>query len=479
MDWLLIAPWFVLASYCLLILYITPGRVGPIQFFGGASSSGIPPHAMLLGVSGAITWVMAKSLDNAMNLSAAFGLWGGLAYAAYWLAFIVVGVAVYFLRTRGGFRSLAEFLTVKYGGLATKMFLTVIAIRLFNEIWSNTKVTSQFFGPEGSTGYWIAAGVVTVFTVYYSWRGGLRSSILTDAMQMLLISILLVVTLITLTPELFEHGLPGVGNGVTPAMRAGGLTFLGLALIQILSYGFHDPVLTDRAFISPPKSMLLGFVVAALFGGGLIALFSIAGLYAISAGIQADASVAVAIPAAIGVWMSLIFNAVMLTSAGSTLDSTFTSTAKFAARDWPGRSDENPGHRQVSFGRKAMIVIALLGNLPLLSLYINGVGPAVIAATTISGTAIMGLAPIFLLAWIRPAGPLSFHLALWPGVAIGVLLVLQDFGGLPVIPDWIAIGSGKYAQTLGINFWGLMVCTAGFLIGAAVNVTAPEPEAAR
>ena len=99
------------------------------------------------------------------------------------------------------------------------MFLVVIVIRLFNEVWSNTKVTSQFFGPEGSTGYWIAAGVVTLFTVFYSWRGGLRSSILTDALQMLLISILLVVTLAVLTPELFANGLPGVGHGVTPAMR--------------------------------------------------------------------------------------------------------------------------------------------------------------------------------------------------------------------------------------------------------------------
>lgn len=478
MHWLLIAPWLVLLAYCVLVLVMTPGRVGPASFFGGGSAAGVPPGPMLLGVSAAISWVMAKSLDNAMNLSAAFGLWGGLAYAAYWLAFIVVGVAVYFLRTRGGFYSLSHFLTHKYGVFAAKMFLAVIAIRLFNEIWSNTKVTSQFFGPEGSTGYWVAALVVTVFTVFYSWRGGLRSSILTDAMQMGLISLLLVVTLVTLVPGLFERGVPSVGDGVTPAMQAGGLTFLGLALVQVLSYGFHDPVMTDRAFISPPKSMLLGFVLAALLGGGLIALFSVAGLYAIAAGVDTGSSVAVAVPATIGLWMSLLFNAVMLTSAGSTLDSTFCATAKFAARDWPNRTRETPNRRQVRFGRRAMIAIALIGNLPLASLYINGVGPAVIAATTISGTAIMGLAPIFLLAWIRPAGPLSFHLALWPGVAIGVLLVLQDFAGLPVIPDAIAIGSGKYAQTLGINVWGLALCTAGYLIGAAVAAAAPEPAVA-
>ena len=102
-----------------------------------------------------------------------------------------------------------------------------------------------------------------------------------------------------------------------------------------------------------------------------------------------------------------------------------------------------------------------------------------IAATTISGTAIMGLAPIFLLGWIRPAGALSFHLALWPGVVIGVLLVCEKFLSLAIIPAWIDIGSGDYAQTLGINVWGVLLCTAGYLAGAAVNAVAVEPQAAR
>ena len=134
MNWLLIAPWLVLAAYCGVVLYITPGRMLPGPFFGGSSKTGAPPSALLLGVSGAITWVFAKSINNAMSLSEAFGLWGGLAYASYWLAFIVVGVAVYFMRTRGGFRSLTQFLTLKYGAVAAKMFLVVISIRLFNEV---------------------------------------------------------------------------------------------------------------------------------------------------------------------------------------------------------------------------------------------------------------------------------------------------------------------------------------------------------
>jgi SSS family solute:Na+ symporter len=335
-------------------------------------------------------------------------------------------------------------------------------------VWSNTKVTSQFFGPEGSTPYWTAAIVMTAFTAYYSLRGGLRSSILTDAMQTLLMAVLLVVMLVTLTPTFAEQGFPSVANGgISSAMHAGGMTFLALALVQCLSYGFHDPVLTDRAFVSRPASMLRAFVIAAILGGGLIALFSLAGVYALAVNVPTNAPVPVAVPAVIGLWMALLFNAVMLTSAGSTLDSTFSSAAKFVSRDWPAEQGECT-IPQVRKGRWAMAAIAVIGNLPLLSLYIKGVGPAVIAATTISGTAIMGLAPIFLLGWLPSAGRLSFSLAFWPGMAIGVLKVVEAFGGVSVFPSSIDIGVGTYAQDLGINVWGLAVCTTGFLIGSLI-----------
>jgi len=235
---------------------------------------------------------------------------------------------------------------------------------------------------------------------------------------------------------------------------------------QVFSYPFHDPVLTDRAFLSPPTRMVASFVIAALLGGALIFLYGTVGLYAIANGIGGKASVAV--PATIGVWASLIFNAVMLTSAGSTLDSTFSSSAKLSARDWRMRHDE-PTAGQRHLGRSAMIVIALLGNLPLLSIYLGDkVGPAIIAATTISGTMVMGLAPIMLLAFVRPAGALSFHLALWPGVIIGALRVVEGATGTTIFEDFLHLGTGKYAKDLGVNVYGLMLCTTLYLLGAVV-----------
>jgi hypothetical protein len=48
-------------------------------------------------------------------------------------------------------------------------------------------------------------------------------------------------------------------------------------------------------------------------------------------------------------------------------------------------------------------------------------------------------------------------------------VTLEGALGLELFPAWIDIGAGKYADDLGINVYGLMVCTAGYLIGAVIG----------
>jgi SSS family solute:Na+ symporter len=464
-----VAPWAILAAYCAVTWWATPRRVNSPQFFDGRAADGSAPSVWLVAMSAAVTWVFAKSIANAAGLSYAFGFTGGIGYTIYYLSFAVAGVAIYMIRTRGGHKSLPEFLVHKYGSFCAKVFLLTIAFRLFNEVWSNTKVMSLYFGSEGSGSYWVATVLITLFTVAYAWTGGMRASLLTDRIQTIVIFILLGIVLAVLFPGLESKGLPVVDATTTAA----GLTFCGLALVQILSYPFHDPVLTDRAFLNAPRDMLKSFVLAAVMSGGFIFLFSIIGLYGKAFGLAGDPSVSV--PASFGLMMMLAFNGIMLLSGGSTIDSTFTSVAKMAARDWSTQRNV-PSIAQLTTGRIAIVVVAVVGNLPLLTIYLGDrIGPAVIAATTISGTMVMGLAPIFLLSWIRPAGALSFHLAYWPGVLIGVLRAVETFGHVHIFPATLALGSGKYALDLGVNVWGLAICTFGYVAG---SFTVPRTVAA-
>jgi Na+/proline symporter len=455
-------PWLVLLVYCALTWWAVPRHVSSPQFFDGRSSAGSPPGIWLVAASAAVSWVFAKSIANAADLSYAFGLVGGVGYTIYYLSFIVAGVAIYFMRTAGGYSSLPELLFRKYGNVCARVFLLTIAFRLFNEVWSNTKVMALYFGTEGSSSYWLSVILITAFTVTYAWSGGMRASLLTDRLQTILLFVLLAVVLGILFPRLQSHASPPVDEATWQA----GLTFCGLALVQTLSYPFHDPVLTDRGFLNSPRHILKSFCLAAQLSGAAIFSFSLIGSYPRAFGLSAPPFISV--PASFGLVMMLVFNGIMLLSGGSTIDSTFTSMSKLVARDW--RSDwGEPSGRHLTAGRVAIVVVAIIGNLPLLTIYLGDrVGPAIIAATTISGTMVMGLAPIFLLSWVRVAGPMSFHLAYWPGVAIGIVRAVETFAHVTIFPQSVAIGSGKFSVDLGLNVWGLAICTMGYLAGAAL-----------
>jgi Na+/proline symporter len=457
-----IGPWLVLLAFSALTWWVTPRRVNAAQFFDGRRDDGRPPGVLMVAMSAAITWVFAKSIANASDLAYGYGLTGGIGYALYYLSFVVAGVAIYLLRTRGGYLSLPHFLVSKYGASAAKLFMVLITFRLVNEIWSNTKVMSLYFGSEGSGAYWTAVVLISIFTVAYAWRGGMRASLTTDRIHIFLAFVLLALVLTVLFPRLAAKGIPTVAQ----ATHDSGVTFCLLALVQIFSYPFHDPVLTDRGFLNRPDQALRAFLLAAVLSGGFIFLFSIIGLYGLAFGMQSPPSVTV--PSAFGLAMLMVFNAIMLMTGGSTIDSTLTSIAKLTGRDWRNDAlDAVP--RQVSTGRVAMVVVAIVGNLPLLTIYLGDkVGPAIIAATTISGTMVMGLAPVLLLSWLRQAGGVSFHMAFWPGVAIGLTRAMETFGHLKIFPDAVKLGTGPFALDLGVNFWGVGLCTVGFVVGALV-----------
>ena len=108
---------------------------------------------------------------------------GGLAYAAYWLSIPVAGIVIYRLRTREGATGLVPFLIGKYGRGAALAFSLAILIRLFNEVWSNTAVVGGYYGDSGSAGFIASALLFTAAVLFYSLKGGLRSSIFSDVIQ--------------------------------------------------------------------------------------------------------------------------------------------------------------------------------------------------------------------------------------------------------------------------------------------------------
>jgi len=451
-EWQGIFFWGFLIVFGATMYLVVPRSKDEAGFFRGHDSRGRPASEWALMMSIFISWIFAKSVTNAANLGAAYGIVGGLAYAAYWFSIPVAGFAIYRLRTREGATGLVPHLISKYGRGAALAFSAAILIRLFNEVWSNTAVVGGYYGETGTGSFMGSALLFTAAVLFYSLKGGLRSSIFSDVIQACVFILFLGVVLAYVLPFHAPASLLGEG---TFALSSG-VDLLLVALLQVLSYPFHDPVLTDRGFITPEKTMLRAFIVAGVLGFLAIFAFSLVGVHARLEGMKITSNVPADVARGLGFAGFFAMVVVMVTSAGSTLDSTFTSLSKLVARELPLLAGRLPSPKAMTIGSLTMVTFALLGNLPMIA------GTDILKATTISGTMVIGLAPIFLLSRWVGYSPLSFHFAFWTGITLGILLAVNA-----IPPGW-AIGSGKYAILLGTNLYGLVLCTAGFLLPLAL-----------
>jgi len=248
----------VIGSSLLLLLFSPLARTKEALF--KATKANTSPNAFMLMGSLVISWIFAKSITNAANLGLSFGWLGGLAYAAYYLSFAVAGVIIYKIRKYGGYTSIHQFLSSRFGRGAVALFSILIAIRLFNEVWSNTMVIGTYFGEAGSTPYYSAILIFTILTLAYALKGGLSSSIFTDVIQMGLFAILLIIILWNIF-SVGDFDMAASFEATDWSMALGG-NLLIAAFLQSFSYPFHDPVMTDRGFISSPKTTLKSFLWA-------------------------------------------------------------------------------------------------------------------------------------------------------------------------------------------------------------------------
>lgn len=450
--------WGFLIVYGAVMYAMSPRAVTVSGFYRGTDEQGRPASEWALTCSIFISWIFAKSVTNAANLGATYGVVGGLAYATYWLSIPLAGALIYWLRTRHGATGLIPFIIQRYGRAAALAFAAAILIRLYNEIWSNTSVVGAYYGTPGSWAFIGSALLFTAATLFYSLKGGLRSSIVTDIIQSVFFVGVLGVVLVLILPV---HGLPTLLDAGSFRMDAG-VDLLLVALLQVMSYPFHDPVLTDRGFITQEKRMLRAFIVAGVVGFVCIFAFSLVGVHARIEGLAGGDNMPGAVARAFGVFPYLLMTAIMVVAAGSTIDSTFASISKSVGQELPLLAGREPGPHAVRTGMWTMVAFAILGNLPMIA------GTDILKATTISGTMVMGLAPVFLLAPLVRHSPWSFHLAFWPGLLLGLLLAM---GHIPA--SW-AIGDGKYALLLGTNLYGLLICFAGFLLPVLLGMAGPR-----
>ena len=433
-----------LAAALLAILSVTlsaPARSGH-SFYEGKSESGEAPTLWTLTLSQVTTWIFARSLMNAAILGFYYGIWGTLAYAAYYLSFLTGGAIVDSLRFRHGYTSVQSFLHDRFGKTGTHCYNWVIGLRLVSEVFANVLVIGILFGASGSQDYMTAVLLFSGVTLLYSMVGGLRASLRTDVVQM----VIFIVVLVVLGGYAISSGLPTWAALTAKPFDISqpGPILLWVALLQIWSYPLHDPVMMDRGFLADRQTTRRSFLHATWISSLCILAFGLLGVFAAQHAAEGEAMEQV-LTRVMGTTAMFFFQAALLVSAMSTLDSTLASSAKLVAVDMQRVSPT------LLNGRLIMLVFMLAG----LAMVFLG-NEDLFSAVAVSGTASLYLAPVVLISlWGgRQDIPVWSYFGTFVLAVAGSVLYFTESSGHSA---WLG-DAHKYTKLLGI---GLVIMIGG------------------
>lgn len=442
----------ILIVLALLSMALAPRVRTADGFFRGWAENGAAPGVLTLTFSQVTTWIFARSLLNAGILGYLFGIAGALAYTAYYGSFLTGWLIVDQLRFRHGVTSIQAFLTLRFGRMGSACFNVLIALRLLSEVFANLLVVGIVFGVAGSGAYTFAIIAVASVTLGYSMTGGLRASLRTDVLQMaLLVGLLGILMVLMAAQPRFE--LSGI-LASSPDITSPGWVLLIVALLQVLSYPMHDPVMMDRGFIADRattrRSFLHAFWISAvcIFAFGVLGVF--AGLHRIG-----EEELLGTLERLLGMPAMLMLAVALIISAASTMDSTFSSASKLTVVDM------RLADATANNGRIAMLLFCLGG----LALVFFGTDD-LYAAVAVSGTASLSLAPVIVFCVLagREVRPWSFFVTFAAAVTGAILYFLENSGYISIVQS-IAGPVHGYGKLLLITLGILAVGFTSFFMG--------------
>ena len=321
-------------------------------------------------------------------------------------------------------------------------------------------VIGILFGVAGSNIYTLTILGFSAITLFYSMLGGLRASLRTDVFQM----VIFIGTLVLLI------GLVAFGSSVQLSdlwfkpfvFDQPGPILMLVALLQIWSYPMHDPVMMDRGFLADRETTRKSFQHAAWISIICIVAFGCLGVLAGAHAVN-GATMNETLMQLLGTAPMMLFNAALVISAMSTLDSTLSSSAKLMAVDM--------GVMKMSLrnGRTVMAVFMLIG----LMLVFWG-NKDLFSAVAVSGTASLYLAPvIFFSLWGKRSDiPVwSYVLSFVLAIAAAALYFTESSGYSHFLGD-----AHKYTKLLYLTITVLGFGCLGFWIGGKTAVRATEEE---
>ena len=179
--------------------------------------------------------------------------------------------------------SLIEFMRKKFGQSLFKLILLMTIFYMFFFLCAEVTAVAVLINYISGTELWITALIVLVSTLVYTLYGGLRASIFTDNIQMVVIGILLLISFVyinSFTVSEFSFKFIKEKNpqllslSYIPSYTAGLTFFIAVAATNLFHQGNWQRVYAAKNFETLRKSLIISFfiIVPVVFYMGFIGM---------------------------------------------------------------------------------------------------------------------------------------------------------------------------------------------------------------
>jgi len=181
--------------------------------------------------------------------------------------------------------SLVEFMRRKFGKSLFKLILLMTIFYMFIFLCAEVTAVAILINYISGTELWITALIVLLATLTYTLYGGLRASIFTDNIQMIVIGVLLLISISyilthtgsTFSFEFIKEKNPQLLSGsYIPSYTAGLTFFIAVAATNLFHQGNWQRVYAAKNYQTLKQSLLISFfiIIPIVFLMGFIGMVS-------------------------------------------------------------------------------------------------------------------------------------------------------------------------------------------------------------
>jgi len=227
--------------------------------------------------------------------------WGGIgAVIGYALgtAFPMIFLIYFGKKIRSEFpkgSSLIEFMRRKFGKSLFKLILLMTIFYMFIFLCAEVTAIAVLINYLSGTDLWVTASIVLLATLSYTLYGGLRASIFTDNIQMIVIGLLLIILISIISSSsgdnfsfsfIKEKNPQLLSSVYIPSYTAGLTFFIAVAATNLFHQGNWQRVYAAKDYKTLKSALILSFfiIVPIVFLMGFIGMVS----FSMDSSIRAD-----------------------------------------------------------------------------------------------------------------------------------------------------------------------------------------------